>query len=98
MKTNTLLGIILIGVGAFAYQGITYATRLLWGLGLVSSYTISEFVHISLVIAIMIIVMFAIVMQVRNKSFRSRLGHSVLVSVSTAPVTDLSHNGAALIQ
>ncbi len=29
MKTNTLLGIILIAVGivAFAYQGITYTTR-----------------------------------------------------------------------
>ncbi|RJQ23057.1 MAG: DUF3185 domain-containing protein [Nitrospiraceae bacterium] len=29
MKTNTLLGIILIviGVAAFAYQGITYTTR-----------------------------------------------------------------------
>lgn len=29
MKTNTLIGIILIGLGivAFAYQGITYTTR-----------------------------------------------------------------------
>ena len=29
MKTNTLMGIILIGIGivAFAYQGITYTTK-----------------------------------------------------------------------
>jgi hypothetical protein len=71
MKTNTLLGIILIGAGVFAYQGITYMARLLWGLGLVSSYTMSESAHILLVIAIM--VMLTSVIQVRTKLF-SRWG------------------------
>jgi len=75
MKTNTLLGIIFIGVGAFAYQGITYTTRLLWGLGLVSNYTMGVFVH--LLLAVAITAMLLSVIQVRKKSV-SRWGTEAL--------------------